>query len=153
MFRKAASLRNEMIASGFTDNGGAIHSAERILDILGQRLNYPGLNHINNLRNYPDAEFSPAALEAHERGEKVIIEHVSPTRAFTRDAIAEIDKVKSDQEFMDYVKRNYRLVLLTAEETRRLNKMNRSQMTPDRLGRANISIANRSPARSPDWLG
>ena len=82
-------------------------------------------------------------LEAHERGEKVIIEHVSPTRAFTRDAIAEIDKVKSDQEFMDYVKRNYRLVLLTAEETRRLNKMNRSQMTPDRLGRANISIANR----------
>ena len=153
MFRKAASLRNEMIASGFTDNGGAIHSAERILDILGQRLNYPGLNHINNLRNYPDAEFSPAALEAHERGEKVIIEHVSPTRAFTRDAIAEIDKVKNDQEFMDYVKRNYRLVLLTAEETRRLNKMNRSQMTPDRLGRANISIANRSPARSPDWLG
>ena len=37
------------------------------------------LNHINNLRNYPDAEFSPAALEAHERGEKVLIEHVSPT--------------------------------------------------------------------------
>ena len=153
MFRKAASLRNEMIASGFTDNGGAIHSAERILDILGQRLNYPGLNHINNLRNYPDAEFSPAALEAHERGEKVLIEHVSPTRAFTRGAMAEIDKVKGDQEFMDYVKRNYRLVLLTAEETRRLNKMNRSQMTPDRLGQANISIANRSPAGSPDRLG
>jgi hypothetical protein len=33
MFRKAAALRNEMIAAGFTDNGGAIHSAERILNI------------------------------------------------------------------------------------------------------------------------
>jgi len=62
MFRKAAFLRNEMIDFGFTDNGGAIHSAERILDLLGLRLNYSGLNHINNLRNYPGAEFSPAAL-------------------------------------------------------------------------------------------
>ena len=39
MFRKAASLRNEMKDSGFTDNGGGIHSAERILDILGLCLN------------------------------------------------------------------------------------------------------------------
>ena len=67
MFRKAATLRNEMLASGFTDNGGAIHSAERILDILGQRLNYPNLSHLNNLRDYPNAELSPAALEAHQR--------------------------------------------------------------------------------------
>jgi hypothetical protein len=53
--------RNEMLAAGFTDNGGAIHSAERILDILGQRLKYPGLSHGNALRHYPKAEFSDAA--------------------------------------------------------------------------------------------
>lgn len=140
MFRKAASLRNEMIASGFTDNGGAIHSAERILDILGCRLNYPGLSHINNLRNYPGAEFSPAALEAHERGEKVVIEHVSPHRALTRGAIREIDNSASNQEFADYVRRHYRLVLLTAEEAQHLNRINRSEMTRDRLGSAGISV-------------
>ena len=47
MFRKAAKFRNDMLNAGFTDNGGAIHSAERILNILGQRLKYPELNHIN----------------------------------------------------------------------------------------------------------
>jgi hypothetical protein len=60
MFRKAANLRNDMLAEGFTDNGGAIHCAERILDILGQRLNYPGLSHGNALRHYKNAEFPDA---------------------------------------------------------------------------------------------
>ena len=143
MFRKAASLRNEMIASGFTDNGGAIHSAERILDILGLCLNYPGLSHSNKLRNYPGAEFSPAALEAHERGERVLIEHVSPQRALTRGAIREIDNGASDQEFADYVRQHYRLVLLTTEETRHLNSINRSAMTRDRLGSAGVSVLKR----------
>ena len=92
MFRKAAALRNEMVASGFTDNGGAIHSAERILDILGLRLNYPRLTHINNLRDHPDAEFSLAALAAHERGDQVFIEHVSPLRDLTRHAIGVLDR-------------------------------------------------------------
>lgn len=50
MFRLAAELRRRMLDAGFSDNGGAIHSAERILNILGQRLCYPGLSHINNLR-------------------------------------------------------------------------------------------------------
>lgn len=144
MFRKAASLRNEMIASGFTDNGGAIHSAERILDILGLCLNYPGLSHRNNLRNYPDAEFSPAALEAHERGERVVIEHVSPHRALTRGAIREIDNGAGDQEFADFVRKYFHLVLLTPEETQRLNRINRSEMTQDRLGSAGISVVKRS---------
>lgn len=133
MFRKAASLRNEMIDSGFTDNGGAIHSAERILDLLGLCLNYPGLSHQNNLRTYPGAEFSPAALEAHERGEIVKIEHVSPRRALTRGAIREINNGASDQEFTDYVRKHFRLVLLTPEEFQRLNRINRSEMTQDRL--------------------
>jgi hypothetical protein len=67
-----------MNRAGFTDNGGAIHSAERILDILCLRLCYPGLSHINNLKRYPNAEFSIAAWRGHQAKEIVLIEHVAP---------------------------------------------------------------------------
>ena len=144
MFRKAAIFRNEMLEAGFTDNGGAIHSAERILEILGQRLKYPGLTHINNLREYPDAEFSVTAWAAHERGEQVFIEHVSPTRDFTRHAIRLLDEGASDEEFTAYVVKHYRLVLLTKEERQRLDRINRSRMTPDRLGKAGIQVRQRA---------
>ena len=144
MLRKAAVLRNEMVASGFTDNGGAIHSAERILDILGQRLNYPRLMHINNLRDHPDAEFSVAALAAYERGERVFIEHVAPRRDLTRRAIRLLDQGASDEELVDFVRQHYRLVLLTVDETRHLNRNNRSRMTADRLGEAGILVGRRS---------
>lgn len=43
--------RNEALTLGFTDNGGAIHSVERILDILSQRIKYPNLSHTNQLKN------------------------------------------------------------------------------------------------------
>src|SRR5687767_8148678 len=62
MFRKAAALRNDMLAAGFTDNGGAIHSAERILNMLGPCLNYAGVGHVNNVRHYEKAIFSIEAL-------------------------------------------------------------------------------------------
>lgn len=141
MFRLAARLRDEMLAAGFTDNGGAIHSAERILNILGQRVCYPGLSHINNLRHREDAPFSVAALAAHNAGERVLIEHVNPHRALTRLAIEQINRTVSDQEFVEFVKSQYQLALLTVAETSRLNKLNRSQIEPDRLGRAQILMA------------
>ena len=142
MFRMAATLRNKMIAAGFSDNGGAIHSAERILDILGLRLNYPGLNHINNLREYPEAEFSVSAKRAHARGEKVCIEHVSPRRDFTRRAIEQIDRRVSDQQFLNYVRKHYRLVLLTEKETKHLNNINRTKVEKNRLKTAGIKLAH-----------
>lgn len=154
MFRKAAAVRNEMVASGFTDNGGAIHSAQRILDILGQRLNYPQLTHINNLRDHPDAEFSVAAMAAHDRDERIFIEHVSPLRDLTRHAIAVLDQGATDQELVDFVRLHYRLAVLTEAETRHLNRSNRSRMTADRLGDAGIKVRRRFtgdlPRRSPD---
>jgi hypothetical protein len=119
MFRLAAALRNEMIDADFTDNGGAIHRASRILDILGQRLNYPGLSHINGLRDRKDAEFSKKALAAHRKGERVLIEHVAPMRALTCKAIEKV-KSKSDAPLKRFVKRHYRLVLLTETETKNL---------------------------------
>ena len=147
IFRKAAKFRDEMIGLGFTDNGGAIHSAERILDILGQRLKYPGLTHINNLDQHQDAEFSLAAFEIWKRGDRrsLKIEHVAPQRAFTREAIDLLRDGATDQAFTDYVRQHYRVVLLTAEEMAHLNKINRSRMTSDRLGGAGIKTVCRTP--------
>ncbi len=141
MFRKAARLRNEMIDAGFTDNGGAIHSAERILDILGLRIVYPGLSHVNKLRDYPNAEFSTGAREAVRNGERILIEHVAPTRDFTRHAIALIDNGATDRRLTKFVQNNYRLVLLNERETKRLNATNRTKMSEDRLGEAGIKMS------------
>jgi hypothetical protein len=141
MFRKAATLRNEMLAAGFTDNGGAIHSAERILNILGLSLNYPELSHINNLRHSERAVFSIEALELHKSGSKVLIEHVSPLRHLTQKAIEQIDNQVSDDQFEAFVREHYKLVLLSPAETKRLNRQNRTKMHPDRLKQAEIKLA------------
>jgi hypothetical protein len=147
MFRKASALRNEMIAAGFTDNGGAIHSCERILDILGQRVKYPGLGHINNFRKSNRAVFSVAALAAFKKKGRVLIEHVAPIRALTRAAIDLVTRGCSDAELIAFVKRKYRLDLLTPTETLHLNKVNRSRMTTDRLKRSGIKLAKSSGRR------
>jgi hypothetical protein len=146
MFRLAAKLCKRMRAAGFTDNGGAIHSAERILNLLGLSLVYPELGHINNLRKYEKAEFSVRARAAYARGEKVLIEHVSPVRDLTRRAIDKIDKL-DDDGFAKFVKKHFRLVLLTPEETARLNRQNRSTMSKDRLARIKIAKPKAAGAR------
>jgi hypothetical protein len=143
MFRKAAALRNDMIEAGFTDNGGAIHSAERILNLLGLALNYVGLSHINNLRHFKDAVFSVEAWKLHQAGDKVLIEHVSPVRHLTQMVIAEIDRGASDDELKEFVKTHYKLVLLSPAETVLLNKQNRSKVSADRISRAGILLAAR----------
>ncbi len=142
MFRLAAVFRNQLLEIGFTDNGGAIHSAERILNILGLRLCYPGLDHINNLRNHPGAVFSTEALAAHRAGERVFIEHVNPHRALTGLAIEQIAAGVSDEEFAAFVQAHFKLALLTRAETDRLNKINRSKIADDRLQTAGISVCS-----------
>ena len=141
MFRLAAALRKQMLEVGFTDNGGAIHSAERILNILGLRLCYPDLAHINSLRNHPNAPFSEEALVAFKAGEKVLIEHISPHRALTRLAIEKVEAEVSDEEFKEFIRANFQLALLTEAETLRLNKLNRSNIELDRLKNAGIRLA------------
>jgi hypothetical protein len=147
MFRKAAKFREEMLAAGFTDNGGAIHSAERILDILGQRVKYPGLTHINALKHYKSAVFSIKARKAHRDGGRVLIEHVSPLRALTQMTIRRVLAGDSDKKLIAYVKRHYRLALLAPEEMANLNKLNRSKMDARRLEKARIRL------RSPEGGG
>jgi len=146
MFRKAAALRDEMVAAGFTDNGGAIHCAERILDILGQRLNYPGLRHGNALKHYKDAEFSDEAWELHQKQKVVLVEHVAPRRHLTQMAIAKI-RTATDEQFRRFVKRHYKTVLLSPDETLRLNRLNRSKVCSDRLSVAGIRVAVRRISR------
>ncbi len=133
MFRKAAALRNDMLDAGFTDNGWAIHSAERILDMLGLYLNYRELPHINSLRKAPNAIFSVEALKLHKDGNKVRIEHVSPRRHLTQMAIDRIGQKVTDAQFKEFVQQHYKLVLLSPEEATALDKKNRSKVDPNRL--------------------
>lgn len=128
-----------MIDAGFTDNGGAIHSAERILDILGLRLNYPGTSHINKISKSEHAVFSIEARKLSNKGEKILIEHVAPQRALTQLAIKKI-KTLNDAEFKKFIKQTYKLVLLSPEETKRLNALNRTRIAVKRLEQAKIKL-------------
>jgi hypothetical protein len=140
MFRLAAELRARMLNGGFTDNGGAIHSAERILNILGLGLCYPDLSHLNNLRRLKNAPFSEDAFSAYQAGKRVLIEHVNPHRELTRQAISVIESGATDAQFIDFVRGNFQLALLTEDETSRLNKLNRSKIDPNRLASAGIRL-------------
>jgi hypothetical protein len=138
-FRKAAKFRNELIDDGATDNVGSIYAAARILDILAQRVKYSTVGHIRSVRKHRNAEFSIKAKAAHRQGGQILIEHVAPTREFTIKAI-EKTKYKSDEPLLRYIKKHYRLVHLTPEETIKLNRQNRSKMDPKRLEKAGIRI-------------
>lgn len=135
--------RNKAVASGFTDNGGAIHSVERIVDILSLHLCYPHLTHINNLKRDPKAEISAAAYEAQLRGERLLIEHVKPQRAYAKAIIEIVNAGASDEELIAFIRQHYRLVVLTAEETAALNRLNRSRMSDDRIADAGITLYQR----------
>ena len=138
LLRKAAALRDELIAAGFTDNGGAIHSTERILDILSQRINYPELRHSNAYKKHNFALFSVAALNDHKSGKPVYLEHVAPIRDYTREVITRIGRGDTDQQIAKFIKRTYQLVMLSKNETMRLNKLNRSKIDRNRLLSAGI---------------
>ncbi|MBS0535004.1 MAG: hypothetical protein JSR72_13180 [Proteobacteria bacterium] len=140
MFRLAAKFRRQCRKAGFSDNMGAIHSAERILHLLGPKLVHPGMGHLNNLRKYEGAIFSKKARTAHLAGGKVQIEHVAPHRALTCLAIEKIEGGVSDNEFAEFIKTTFQIVLLTPEETSHLNRMNRTKIDPDRLKKAGIVL-------------
>ena len=132
--------RNKAVESGFTDNGGAIHSVERILDILSMHICYPKLTHINGLKKEPAAERSQSAHEARLRDEAVYIEHVLPQRAYALKIIGLVKEGATDEDLIAFIKENYRLVLLTREETTLINRLNRSKISIDRIQDAGIAL-------------
>lgn len=140
--RLFVKARNKAREGGFTDNGGAIHSVERIVDILSMTLCYPHLSHSNDLKEDPAAEISLEAQKAREHGDRdlIRIEHVMPQRAYARKIIENIEAGDSDNDLIAYIKKNYRLVLLTKKETSKINKANRSEITPDRIADAGIVL-------------
>jgi|SRR5208283_1255137 len=144
VLRSFVDARNKALDMGFTDNGGAIHSAERILDILAMRICYPHWTHSMQFKSDPHMEISVAAHAARQRGEPVYIDHVQPRRAFTQHVCKMVADGASDADLIKYIKKNHRLVLLTEEETEALNRANRSRMDEKRL--TGIEMMGRSKA-------
>ena len=142
-----AKARNDAVKIGLRDNLGAIHSIERIIDILGHNLNYPHLSHNNKTKDDPRAEISVEAEKVRQAGKRadLMIEHVMPQRAFAKAVIAKIDSEATDDEIVTYVRDSYRLVLLTPAETEHVNKVNRSRLTPDRIKEAEITLVGSPP--------
>jgi hypothetical protein len=62
-----------------------------------------------------------------------------PHRALTCEAI-EKTKSPSDGPLRRLINKHYRLVLLTPEETLKLNRVNRSKIDPNRLAHAGIKV-------------
>jgi hypothetical protein len=141
LFRMAAAFRNRMIHAGATDNGGAIHSASRVLAFICGRHVYPQASHPNDQKHGPGAEFSEAAWKAYSSHQPVRIEHVAPIQALTIAAIERVENGATDRQLLNFVKRTYRLVHLTPEEARTLDKKNRTRLDPKRM--AGIKIATR----------
>ena len=142
LFVQAAKMRNQLNKAGLTDNAGAIHTCERIINIISHKLKYPNLSHPNNFKNSEYSRFSIKAKDAFDRNDKVYIEHVSPLRDFTKKAIEiAVKKETSIEELKNFILVNYELVLLTKDETIHLNRINRSKMTPTRLADAGINLA------------
>lgn len=136
--------RQEALNNNFTDNGGAIHSIQRIVDILSMSIVYPHLSHVNNLKTDPNAPRSLAADQARRKGRTVKIEHVAPQREYSQKICKLIEgKNCTDKQIIKFIKKHYELVLLTEQETKHLNKMNRSKMSPTRLEDAGIDVLDR----------
>jgi hypothetical protein len=142
LLRHYIKSRNEAIALGDTDNGGAIHSVERKLDALCQRLCYGSGLTSTSWKKAPGIEISEAAFQARERGEfdQIWVEHVLPQRAYALKIIDMVGAGATNDKLCDFIRRTYRLAILTKDETRRLNRMNRSRMTPDRIAEAGIVL-------------
>ena len=133
---RAVALSLDLI----TDNGGAIHSIERILNILSMRVCYPHITHQTNLKTCPDAHRSVAAHETRLVGGKVEIEHVLPQRSYAKVVCDMVEDGTTNDDLISYIKDNYRLVLLTPDERRSLDRFNRSQIAEDRLKGAGIEL-------------
>jgi|LauGreDrversion4_2_1035121.scaffolds.fasta_scaffold611662_1 hypothetical protein len=139
--RHFIEARAKALSHGYiTENGGAIHSVERILNILSLRLCYPHISHQNSLKTCPNTHLSVAAHAARLAGPKVEIEHVLPQRSFTNLVCDMVEQGATDADVVDYIKDNFRLVLFTPEERRLLDRVNRSRIVEDSLKGAGIEL-------------
>ncbi len=139
---RLAVAHRRQILDLISDNGGAIYTVTRILGILCDRACFPELTHTQQHKRLARAEISVAAHAARERGEPVHTEHVLPQRAFAKAVCDVIECGASDQEIIAHIRANYRLVTLTPEERRTLDRLNRTRITKDRIAEAGIKLVN-----------
>ena len=119
--------RQRVSSKGLNDNLGAIHSAERIAEMLSLKIAYPRLTHINNLRHHKEfAWFSKKAKAAHKKESAVEIEHVYPKRAYTMALLRKLSKTEDIVKIEQWIKKNFKLVLLTPTERANLDRINRT---------------------------
>jgi hypothetical protein len=142
--RSFEGWRKSAHKTGVNDNVGAIHSAERIAEMLSLKIAYPGLTHINNLRHKEFAWFSINAKIAFDEDKKaqIEIEHVSPKRAYTIALLKKISETEDKVKIKKWVKENFKLALLTPPERAHLDKVNRTRMCPDRLKSVEINMCD-----------
>ncbi|WP_394729095.1 hypothetical protein [Altererythrobacter sp. GH1-8] len=143
-FRLFWEARNKALERNLiTDNWGGIHSCTRIADIMAAWACYPNIQ-LLKYKMHPDAEMSAAAYAWREQGiadglpeseiqANLKLEHVLPQREMTLTIGEMIDNGRTDEEIFVWLRANYRIVVLTAEETIELNRRNRSRICPDRL--------------------
>lgn len=143
--RLFVEARRKALIAGFTDNGGAIHSIERIVDILAQRVRYPAIRHIQAIKGSNYCRYSQRAAELRNERSQLYIEHVQPQRAFAQRICALIEEAAPDDDVIAFIKTNYELVVLTKEEARALDKINRTKISEDRLQCAGLIMVE------PHW--
>jgi len=144
LFIEAARFRNSISRNGELDNAGAIHSATRVIDLLGQLLNYGGIGHVRRIKKLAETECSLAVCASKRTDSE--IEHVQPMRALTVAAIkaAKLGQPGVERRVIMFIRKHYRLVLLTKAERRALDRQNRIGLDPKRLEKAGIKMCGKS---------
>ncbi len=145
-FRLFWAARNEAVAQGLTDNGGAIHSCTRIADIIASQhvyaaqptfgtalKGYEHHPHISEAAYAARAAAQAAGLPPAKVAAMVEVEHILPQRAMTLHLGSMVDAGASDDEILAWLADNYRLVLLTPDERRQVDSVNRSRICAERL--------------------
>jgi hypothetical protein len=63
-----------------------------------------------------------------------------PQRALAEALCDLIEGGVSDEELIRYIRKNFRLVTLTQEERRKVDQVNRTRITKDRIAEAGIKL-------------
>ena len=72
-----------------------------------------------------------------------------PRRAYAKQIVEMLNNGKSDDAVVAYIRKTYRLVLLTPQEMHGLNQINRSRLTKDRISDAGIKLCISKRKASP----
>lgn len=103
------------------------------------------MTHTQQHKHLARGEISVAAFAARERGEPVQTEHVMPQRAFAVEVCKLIEGGASDRKVIANIRANFRLVTLTPEERRKVDRLNRIHITKDRIAEAGIKLMKGRP--------